>query len=196
MIRCAMTITYCPLCRYWLQGLPAEGRCPECGNPYGPDQFVLQARTGSPNRRRAGRTVSMAAYLVAGAAMFVMAGFFSRAGVRGIAILPFAAGIVFFALAFAAKRWGIGTGVGPAVLVYLAPHGYGQGSPRRGINTFYQWTRGLEIDFRFAQNTWWLSIRDGMLQHVLAQLDVDEATVRTLRDALQSWQSARVCIEK
>jgi hypothetical protein len=128
----------------------------------------------------------MSAYLVGGVAMFVMAGFFSRAGVRGFAILPFAAGIVFLALAIAAKRWGIGTGVGPAVLVYFAPHGYGQGSPRRGINTFYPWTRGLEIVFCFAQNTLWLSIRDGMLQYVLAQFQVDEATMHTLRDALQS----------
>jgi hypothetical protein len=191
-----MTITHCPLCRYWLQGLPAQGRCPECGNPYGPDQFVLPARTGSPNRRRAGPTVSMAAYIVAGVAMFVMAGFFSRTRVPLIALLPLAAGIVFFALAFAAKRWGIGTGAGPAVLVYLAPHGYGQGSPRRGITTFHPWTPGLEIDFRFAHNTWWLSIRDGILQHVLARLDVDEPAVHTLRDTLQSWQSARVGVEK
>ena len=28
------TVNHCLECGYWLRGLPAQGRCPECGNPY------------------------------------------------------------------------------------------------------------------------------------------------------------------
>ena len=38
------TVTHCLDCGYWLRGLPAHGRCPECGNPY--DKFGGVWRSG------------------------------------------------------------------------------------------------------------------------------------------------------
>ncbi len=38
------TVTHCLECGYWLRGLPGQGRCPECGNPY--DKFGGVWRSG------------------------------------------------------------------------------------------------------------------------------------------------------
>lgn len=36
-----LMLRHCGRCGYRLAGLPAEGRCPECGNPYAADEIVI-----------------------------------------------------------------------------------------------------------------------------------------------------------
>jgi len=146
-----LRLTYCPQCDYSLEGLPAEGTCPECGYQY--DQSFVVIRAGSPASRFAIRFGQTGAWIVRTLPMlmwlFVMV-FLLRTRSDPLTLLMYGY-LVFMAGWELFDRW-----LSPRpqhLLVWIAPDGIGQSAavdPKSEVTHVRRWLAWAFVIFYFA----------------------------------------------
>jgi hypothetical protein len=116
----------CGHCGYDLHGLPPEGRCPECGQPFARDEIILFGwGAGASANERNARGAQGAVLLIGGAA-WVGFGIFAigRSGLQPDVLIVLAVVGGLFAVSLLRRHSAIQACGAPAQL-RLSPRGYG-----------------------------------------------------------------------
>jgi hypothetical protein len=175
----------CATCGYQLRGLPDAGRCPECGEHYGPDIFIIWGRHGGNVRSRTWPLVGM----VLSVLYMVSIGIYVLATYPGGTFMvgPLVWGAFgFFISSVGFIEWH----------ARISAKGYGM---RRGAGpvTLRPWKGDEEIDLtRRFRDSWVLTVRDNLNVPLRMAIYCNEAEVEDIRQEVARLTGRRVGLEK
>jgi hypothetical protein len=172
---------HCGTCSYHLQGLPAEGRCPECGAPYGPDILIIWGNAGE--RKRFPLRIEITIFIV-----WLMGALVVTASAKSF----YAFGLIGIMGLF----WGFRIARGwRGWQVRLSPLGYGM-RWSAGEMTLRPWNKDDEIDLRKMSRTNYLfTVRHLYSLRISLTFECSDMRANELRGEIERISRHGVCLE-
>lgn len=178
------------MCGYSLQGLGDAGRCPECGEPFGPDRLVLWGIT-TDKRFKGARNPIIRRLLFAWTMLWVLAAiaFVAWSPTRDWFMLLFLPVIAVLSV------WNLWQ-AGKPHQIHLRADGFafrvGFGKVR-----YRAWTKDDEVDLRrVSEGRYAFVIRRLLRTMGAVEVQCDDASAENLRNRVQTMIDRRVGLEK